>query len=66
MLILTRKVGESIRISDEVVVTVRKIQRGARHEKDSVSLSIEAPRQISVDREEVYQRKLSETAGRTP
>ena len=48
MLILTRKVGESIVIGDDVVVTVVEATR------DQVRLGIDAPRSVSVHREEVY------------
>jgi len=48
MLILTRKVGESIVIGDDVVVTVVEASR------DQVRLGVNAPRHISVHREEVY------------
>jgi carbon storage regulator len=48
MLVLTRKLGESIRIGDEVLVRVVEVQSG------SVRLAIEAPREIAVHREEVW------------
>ncbi|WP_420452485.1 carbon storage regulator CsrA [Ilumatobacter sp.] len=48
MLILTRKAGESIVIGDDVVVTVVESSR------DQVRLGVDAPRSISVHREEVY------------
>ncbi|MFN3255973.1 MAG: carbon storage regulator CsrA [Ilumatobacter sp.] len=48
MLILTRKIGESIVIGDDVVVTVVECSR------DQVRLGVEAPRSVSVHREEVY------------
>lgn len=54
MLILTRKIGESIIIGDNIVVNVLGI-RGLQ-----VRLGIEAPRDVSVHREEVYQRILKE------
>lgn len=50
MLILTRKLGESITIGDEVKVTVLEIK--GKH----VRLGIEAPQSLRVHREEVYQR----------
>lgn len=49
MLVLTRRAGESIRIGDEVSVRVLEIQR------NQVKLAIDAPREITVHREEVYQ-----------
>lgn len=48
MLILTRKTGESIVIGDDVVVTVVESSR------DLVRLGVDAPRHISVHRQEVY------------
>jgi len=48
MLVLSRKVGESIVISDDITVMVVDI-RG-----DKVRLGIEAPVTISVHRQEVY------------
>ncbi len=54
MLILTRKIGESIRIGDNVVVKVVSLDN--RH----VKIGIEAPRSVSVNREEIYQKIQSE------
>lgn len=48
MLVLTRRVNQSIMIGDNVVVTVLEV-RG-----DQVRLGIVAPREIDVHREEVY------------
>jgi carbon storage regulator len=50
MLVLTRKLGESIRIGDNVVVKI--VDLDGRH----VKLGIEAPRSIAVNREEIYER----------
>jgi carbon storage regulator len=54
MLILTRNVGQSIMIGDEVTVTITAVQGG------QVKIGIDAPRDISVHREEVYARILRE------
>ncbi|HLC26248.1 MAG TPA: carbon storage regulator CsrA [bacterium] len=54
MLVLTRKSGESIRIGDEITVTVMEI-RGKQ-----VRLGIEAPAETTVHREEVYRRVQEE------
>ena len=50
MLILTRRVGESLRIGDEVTVTVLGI-KGSQ-----VRIGVNAPKSVSVHREEVYDR----------
>ena len=54
MLILTRRIGESIIIGDDITVTVLGTQRG------HIKIGIEAPKNISVHREEVYQRIAQE------
>ncbi|MDJ0767435.1 MAG: carbon storage regulator CsrA [Ilumatobacter sp.] len=48
MLILTRRAGEKIVIGDDIVVTI--VESG----RDSVRIGIDAPRQVSVHRYEVY------------
>lgn len=50
MLVLTRKLGESIRIGDNIVVKV--VDLDGRH----VKLGIEAPKNIAVNREEIYEK----------
>ncbi|RNF67742.1 carbon storage regulator CsrA [Pseudomonas putida] len=50
MLILTRKIGESIRINDDITVTVLGVN-GMQ-----VRLGVEAPATVEVHREEIYQR----------
>jgi carbon storage regulator len=50
VLILTRRAGESIKIGDDVTITVL----GVRHHQ--VQLGIDAPRSVPVHREEIYQR----------
>ena len=50
MLVLTRKVGESIRIGDDIEVVVTSI------EQNKVKIGIRSPRQIPVYREELYQK----------
>ncbi len=48
MLTLTRKVGESIRIGDDIQIVVKEIRR------NHVRIGILAPREIKIYREEVY------------
>jgi carbon storage regulator len=48
MLVLTRKVNESIKIGDKIVITVVEIDRG------KVMLGTEAPTEIPVHRQEVH------------
>lgn len=55
MLILTRKIGESIAIGDDVTVRVLGVQG------KQVRLGVTAPTQIPVHREEVYKKILEET-----
>ncbi|OOF82731.1 carbon storage regulator [Rodentibacter ratti] len=50
MLILTRKVGESVLIGDDISITVLSV-RG-----NQVKLGVQAPKEISVHREEIYQQ----------
>jgi len=50
MLILTRKLGESIIIDDNIVVTVLGV-KGSQ-----IRLGIDAPKEVSVHREEIQER----------
>ncbi|MFP5440686.1 MAG: carbon storage regulator CsrA [Gammaproteobacteria bacterium] len=50
MLVLTRRVGEKIRIGDDVVITLLGV-RGNQYK-----VGIEAPKTVSVHREEIWQR----------
>lgn len=54
MLILTRRMGETIVIADDIAVTILGIRGG------QVRLGIDAPKDISVHREEVYLRIQAE------
>ncbi|BBM03118.1 hypothetical protein GL2_31920 [Microbulbifer sp. GL-2] len=50
MLILTRRIGENLRIGTKVSVTVLEVKG------DLVKVGVDAPKSISVHREEVYLR----------
>ncbi len=50
MLVLTRKLGESIAIGDDIKITIIEIKG------KQVRVGIEAPQQTVVHREEIYQR----------
>ena len=54
MLVLTRKPKETIRIGDDICITVASIEGGV------VKIGIEAPPHVPVHRGEVYQRILEE------
>jgi len=54
MLILTRKVGEAIAINEDIKIRVLELKNG------QVKLGVEAPLNVSVHREEVYERILAE------
>ena len=50
MLMLTRRVNEVIRINDDIAITVVEL-RG-----NQVRLGIDAPQEVAVHREEIYER----------
>ena len=60
MLILTRRVGEKILIGDNVSIAVLGV-RG-----NQVRIGIEAPSEVSVHREEIYERIRNEKEGGAP
>ena len=57
MLILTRKTGETLMIGDEVTVTVLGVKG------NQVRLGVDAPKDVAVHREEIYERIQREQAG---
>jgi carbon storage regulator len=60
MLILTRRVGETLMIGDEVTVTVLGVKG------NQVRLGVNAPKDVAVHREEIYERIKREQEGGTP
>jgi len=58
MLVLTRKIGETIIIGENVHVTVESIERG------KVRLGIVAPPAVRVDRQEIHEQRAREAAGK--
>ncbi len=61
MLILTRRVGETLMIGDEVTVTVLGVKG------NQVRIGVNAPRDVSVHREEIYERiKREQEEGAAP
>lgn len=64
MLVLTRKLGENIRIGDTVKITVIEVRSG------QVKLGIDAPPEVRVHRGEIYARiqdeNLRHVAGSQP
>jgi carbon storage regulator len=56
MLVLSRKIGESIHIGDDIVIVISQVSGG------HVRLGIEAPRSVNVCREEIWRGKRHDQA----
>jgi len=60
MLILTRRVGESVVIGEDVGITVLSVKG------NQVRIGIKAPKEIAVHREEIYERICNEREQQAP
>lgn len=60
MLILTRRVSESLMIGDEVTITVLGVKG------NQVRLGVNAPKDVAVHREEIYERIRAEGSSEDP
>lgn len=54
MLVLTRKIGEQIVIGDDIKIKIVEIKG------KQVRIGIEAPRNVAVNREEIYKQKTAD------
>ena len=60
MLILTRRIGEAVMIGDEVTVTVLRVKG------NQVRLGVNAPKSVSVQREEIFRKPRRSRKPRRP
>jgi carbon storage regulator len=59
MLILTRRIGETLVVGDEVTVTVLGVKG------NQVRIGVNAPKDVAVHREEIYERIQKEKQGKS-
>ena len=57
MLILTRRIGETLMVGDDVTITVLGVKG------NQVRIGVNAPKDVAVHREEIYQRIQKEKSG---
>ncbi len=57
MLILTRRIGETLMVGDDVTITVLGVKG------NQVRIGVNAPKDVAVHREEIYQRIQKEKLG---
>ena len=60
MLVLSRRIGQKMYIGDDVVITILAVSH------QGVRLGIEAPKEISVHREEIWERIHNDKKGDVP
>ena len=60
MLILTRRVGESLMVGDDITVTVLGVKG------NQVRIGVNAPKDVAVHREEIYNRIQDDERGTPP
>ncbi len=54
MLVLTRKIGESIQINDDIRLTILSVQG------QNVKVGVKAPKSVIIHREEIYEKIVEE------